>query len=134
YVTRFGFDKSQLPDDLTLALGTAELSPLQLATAYATFANGGFRVTSYYIDRIDDSAGKTLYQAEPALACFECSRDAAAATAAAGTGAVRPAPQPARPRVRSAYLDTDERDGKSLLQTKNLAPQVIRPQVAYLLS
>ena len=48
YVTRFGFDKSQLPDDLTLALGTAELSPLQLAIGYSTFANGGFKVSSYY--------------------------------------------------------------------------------------
>ena len=45
YVQRFGFDKSQLPQDLTMALGTAELSPLQVATAYSTFANGGFRVT-----------------------------------------------------------------------------------------
>ena len=70
YVTRFGFDKSQLPDDLTLALGTAELSPLQVAIGYATFANGGFLVSSYYIDRVEDASGKALLQAEPAVACF----------------------------------------------------------------
>jgi penicillin-binding protein 1A len=60
YVTRFGFDKSQLPDDLTLALGTAELSPLQVAIGYSTFANGGFKVSSYYIDRVEDANGKML--------------------------------------------------------------------------
>ena len=48
YVTRFGFDKSQLPNDLTLALGTAELSPLQVAIGYSTFANGGYKVAAYY--------------------------------------------------------------------------------------
>ena len=75
YVQRFGFDKSQLPDDLTLAVGTAELSPLQLAAGYATFANGGFRVTPYYIDRIEDAGGKVLLQADPAIACSDCGRD-----------------------------------------------------------
>ena len=120
YVTRFGFDKSQLPDDLTLALGTAELSPLQMATGYATFANGGFRVSSYYVDRIEDSAGKVLFQDRPALACFDCSRDPDAA-------------EPAPPRARP-HLDTGEPDGKSIIPAKDLAPQVIRPQVAYLLA
>src|ERR1700690_579500 len=72
YVTRFGFDKSQLPNDLTMALGTAELSPLQVAIGYATFANGGYKVSSYTIDRIEDASGKVLQQASPALACFEC--------------------------------------------------------------
>jgi penicillin-binding protein 1A len=74
YVTRFGFDKSQLPDDLTLALGTAELSPLQVAIGYATFANGGYKVSAYTIDRVEDASGKVLQQAEPALACFQCDR------------------------------------------------------------
>ena len=74
YVQRFGFDKSQLPNDLTLAVGTAELSPLQVVVGYSTFANGGFRVTPYYIDRIEDAAGKTLVQANPSIACFECGR------------------------------------------------------------
>ena len=74
YVPRFGFDKSQLPNDLTLSVGTAELSPLQVVVGYSTFANGGFRVTPYYIDRIEDAAGKTLVQANPSIACFECGR------------------------------------------------------------
>jgi penicillin-binding protein 1A len=125
YVTRFGFDKTQLPDDLTLALGTAELSPLQVATAYATFANGGFAISSYYIDRIEDAAGNTLFQMDPAVACFECTQPQA--PAAQHTGAARPA-------AHSDYMDTGERDGKHLAPAKDFAPQVIRPQIAYLLS
>jgi len=124
YVTRFGFDKSQLPNDLTLALGTAELTPLQVAVGYATFANGGYRVTPYTIDRIEDAGGKVLEQATPALACFECDHPEAAAD-----------PKPAATAAaRAGQLDTAAHDGKTLISAKNLAPQVIRPQVAYLLA
>jgi penicillin-binding protein 1A len=135
YVQRFGFDKSQLPNDLTMALGTAELSPLQVATAYSIFANGGFRVSSYYIDRIEDAAGKVLVQSQPAIACFECGRTAdppPAAPAPAATGAAARAKS--ADAARSAQLDEGVHDGKSLIPAKDLAPQVIRPQVAYLLS
>ena len=122
YVTRFGFDKSQLPNDLTLALGTAELSPLQVAIGYSTFANGGYKVSAYTIDRIEDAGGKVLQQATPALACFECDRvgDPAAVKGAAG--------------ARAALSDEAPHDGKTLILPKNLAPQIIRPQVAYLLA
>jgi len=124
YVQRFGFDKSQLPNDLTMALGTASLSPLQMANAYAIFANGGYRVTPYYIDRIEDAGGKTLVQAEPAQACADCGR------------VTDPPPLPAKATAKSRtnLLDQGEHDGKTMIPDKNLAPQVLRPQVAYLLS
>jgi penicillin-binding protein 1A len=124
YVTRFGFDKSQLPNDLTLALGTAELSPLQVAIGYSTFANGGYKVSAYTIDRIEDANGKVLQQASPALACFECDRAAnpSAKSAATPGGA------------RAAQMDVAPHDGKTMIPAKNLAPQIIRPQVAYLLA
>jgi penicillin-binding protein 1A len=124
YVTRFGFDKSQLPDDLTLALGTANLSPLQVAIGYSTFANGGFKVSSYYLDRIEDAAGKVLQQADPAIACAACGRATEGTTSrstAAGAG-------------RAGALDEAYHDGKTMIFPKNLAPQIIRPQVAYLLA
>jgi penicillin-binding protein 1A len=123
YVTRFGFDKSQLPDDLTLALGTAELSPLQVAIGYSSFANGGFKVGSYYIDRIEDANGKTLQQANPAIACAQC-----------GVSSDGPSPRGAAASGRAALLDQAPHDGKSLIPVKNLAPQIIRPQVAFLLA
>jgi penicillin-binding protein 1A len=124
YVTRFGFDKSQLPNDLTLALGTAELSPLQVAIGYATFANGGFKVSSYYIDRVEDSSGKVLLQANPAVACPECGRITDPPAVARGPAAA----------ARSSVLDDAPHDGKTMIPEKNLAPQIIRPQIAYLLA
>jgi penicillin-binding protein 1A len=122
YVTRFGFDKSQLPDDLTLALGTAELSPLQVAIGYSTFANGGFKVSSYYIDRVEDANGKVLQQTNPAIACAQC-----------GRGSDGPSPRSAAASSRTT-LDEAPHDGKTLIPVKNLAPQIIRPQVAFLLA
>ena len=104
YVTRFGFDKSQLPDDLTLALGTAELSPLQVAIGYSAFANGGYKVSAYSIDRVEDASGKVLQEASPALACFECDRvsDPPAARAPTGRGRRR---RGHHGRARSAAVD-----------------------------
>jgi penicillin-binding protein 1A len=141
YVQRFGFDKSQLPQDLTMALGTAELSPLQMVTAYSTFANGGFKVNSYYIDHIQDAAGNTLFRAEPVLACPECGHASDPPPSAAAGRPAEPAPAArsesrngAPGSTRDNQLDRGESDGQTLIPAKDLAPQIIRPQIAYLLS
>jgi len=68
YLTRFGFDKSRQPAVLPLALGAGSVTPLQLAGAYAVFANGGYRITPYLIDHVTDSSGKVLMQSKPAVA------------------------------------------------------------------
>jgi penicillin-binding protein 1A len=124
YVTRFGFDKSQLPNDLTLALGTAELSPLQVAIGYATFANGGYKVSAYTIDRVEDATGKVLQQASPAIACYECDHPVDPTSGKGGPGGA----------AKAAQLDSGPHDGRTVIPAKNLAPQIIRPQVAYLLA
>jgi len=72
YAQRFGFAPSQLPPVLSLALGTASVTPLQLAQAYAVFANGGFRVTPFVIDNIKNSQDQVLYQARPLTLCNKC--------------------------------------------------------------
>jgi penicillin-binding protein 1A len=72
FVARFGFDVDQLEVGLSMALGTAEVSPLQMAGAYAVLANGGFRVIPHVISRIETSAGEVVYQANPRRACSEC--------------------------------------------------------------
>jgi penicillin-binding protein 1A len=74
YVTRFGFDKRSLPQNLTLALGTVQATPLEIATGYAVFANGGFRVMPYYVDRIENAAGQIVWRAKPKVACEGCER------------------------------------------------------------
>jgi len=72
YLQTLGFDRERLPRDLSLALGSIALSPLELATEYSIFANGGFRVEPYYIERIEDSGGKVLFQADPLMVCVDC--------------------------------------------------------------
>lgn len=69
---RFGFDTSDFAPDLSLALGTQAMSPLEVAKGYAVLANGGYRVEPYLIARIDNLAGETVYQAKPLTVCREC--------------------------------------------------------------
>jgi penicillin-binding protein 1A len=68
YATRFGFKREDLPSSLSLALGTATISPLEMATGYAVFANGGYKITPYYIDHVLDANDKIIYQAKPQVA------------------------------------------------------------------
>ncbi|WP_233234545.1 penicillin-binding protein 1A [Bordetella sp. LUAb4] len=68
YLTRFGFDKSRQPAVLPLALGAGSVTPLQLAGAYSVFANGGYRITPYLIDKVTDSNGKVVMQSKPVVA------------------------------------------------------------------
>jgi len=75
YVQRFGFLPNQIPKTLSLALGTLEATPLQMAAAYAIFANGGYKVDPYIIDRVADSEGNLLLKAEAKIACPQCTND-----------------------------------------------------------
>jgi penicillin-binding protein 1A len=71
-LARFGFNPKEFPRDLTLALGTHALTPMQMATVYATFANGGFKIDPYLVTRIEDDKGKIVYEARPKRVCKEC--------------------------------------------------------------
>ena len=68
YLTKFGFDAAKHPPYLTMALGAGSVTPLQLLTGYSVFANGGFRVTPYFIQRIEDAQGNVLFKAQPTVA------------------------------------------------------------------
>jgi penicillin-binding protein 1A len=68
YITRFGFDRERQPAVLPMALGAGSVTPLQLAGAYAVFANGGYRVPPYLIDYVTDSAGKVIMRSKPTVA------------------------------------------------------------------
>ena len=72
YAARLGIDTSDFSADLSLALGTQTMAPLEVAAAYATLANGGYRVEPYLIERIEDLAGNIVYEAEPATVCRDC--------------------------------------------------------------
>jgi penicillin-binding protein 1A len=60
YLGRFGFDPAKHPANLTLTLGTGVVTPLQMAAAYAVFANGGYQVNPYLIRRVEDARGHLL--------------------------------------------------------------------------
>ena len=92
YLTRFGFDSDKLPRNLSLALGTASATPLQMARAYSVFANGGHLIEPYFIQRIEDANHQVLEQAGPLVACDDCSPKPVATETAVEAGA---GPQPA---------------------------------------
>jgi len=102
YIKRFGFDSNTLPNTLSLALGSGTVTPMQIANGYAVFANGGYRVNPYFIQRIDDQTGKMLFQAEPIKACLSCITNP--------TPSPTEIPQPPASRVitpQNAYLITE---------------------------
>ncbi|MBK1693863.1 peptidase [Chromatium weissei] len=72
FIRRFGFTDEALPAGLSMVLGTGALSPVKLAEGYAVFANGGYHVIPYFIQRIEDGAGRVLFTAQPPLACADC--------------------------------------------------------------
>jgi penicillin-binding protein 1A len=87
---RFGLPAERLPDDLTLALGSAAFTPWEMARAYSVFANGGFLIDPYYIASIRDGSGQEIFHARPKRACPQCEPPALLPAA----GATLPTPVP----------------------------------------
>ncbi len=81
-MSRYGLDEDSLPHDLSLALGSYALTPLQVATGYTVFANGGFKIEPYLIDRIENVDGEIITQTLPATACKACELEERAAALA----------------------------------------------------
>jgi penicillin-binding protein 1A len=123
YAGRFGFDPKTLPQNLTLALGTLPATPLQMAAAYSVFANGGFKVDPYYIDRVEDASGKVVRQSAPRIACALCANPVSLSD-------LKPAPNAAAFLAQADTL----RGGAGPLPADRLAPQVITPQNDYLMT
>ncbi|TAN51695.1 MAG: penicillin-binding protein 1A [Methylococcaceae bacterium] len=73
---RFGLPKEQLPQGLSLALGSGSATPLQMARVYAVFANGGYLIKPYFIQRVETQEGERLSSVTPLQACRNCSADA----------------------------------------------------------
>ncbi|MBF9001790.1 penicillin-binding protein 1A [Vibrio nitrifigilis] len=69
YLTRFGFDLDKLPRSETIALGAGSLTPVKLAQGYSVFANGGYYVQHFYINRVEGPFGDVEYKANPKIIC-----------------------------------------------------------------
>ena len=133
YIERFGFSKDSLPRNLSLALGTASVSPLEMAGAYAVFANGGFKVEPYYLDRIVSPDGKAIYEAQPRFACPEC-LESQSPTASEGEGETLGEGGSSDAPIRAPSTDEMRWGGMTYLQEQWLAPSVISPQNDYLMT
>lgn len=72
YLQRFGFAKEKIPANLSLALGSASFTPLEVVSAFSVFASGGYRVEPYFITRVEDAEGNVLERANPTRVCPQC--------------------------------------------------------------
>jgi penicillin-binding protein 1A len=144
YIERFGFPEDSLPRNLTLALGTAQVSPIEMASAYSVFANGGYRVEPYYVDRIRGPEGNMVFEAQPRFVCRACvgpdgaliaTSDTTPGSAAASTpsSAVASAAQNEAP-ITSSTRDERSWGGLDYLQPKMLAPESISAQNDFLMT
>lgn len=111
HLQKFGFAATDLPRNETLALGSASLTPLEVVTGYAVFANGGYLVQPYVVDKVFNAENALLYQHKPALACAKCSQENMVANDNS---------------VTDNLMDN--------LEQPTSAPQVISPQNAFLIA
>ena len=81
FISHFGIDEALLPPNLSMSLGTASLPTIDMARGYAVFANGGFRITPWFIDEVKDRDGKLIFKEKPATACRGCGGGAGKPTA-----------------------------------------------------
>ncbi|MEL0315016.1 MAG: penicillin-binding protein 1A [Halieaceae bacterium] len=114
YAEQLGFDTSSMARNLTLALGTHAYTPLDIAAGYAIVANGGFKVSPYLIERIENTEGEVLYEADPAIACSECEKEPVTTDSEA---------------VRMEDILESAAD-----QDRNLAPRVMDARVSFIVS
>ena len=129
HIARFGFDVERLPRALSLALGSGEVTPLEVARGYSVLANGGYGVEPYLIDRVLDWNDTTLMAADPLVVCRDCKEDEATpvADSAPGTESSPDTPPGARLELLAAPVA-----GRRSAEARR-APRVIDPRNAWLM-
>jgi len=137
YLQRFGFERENMPYDLSLALGSGSFSPLQVARGYAVFSNGGYLIDPYIIDRVESGTGEVIYQNQPKSVCQGCEEEdlAALAAAEAAAEAVEPEATADAQSVEGAEA-TEVEGGEAQTSDENesiYAPRVISAQNAFIM-
>ncbi|MGG5287845.1 penicillin-binding protein 1A [Pseudomonas shirazensis] len=122
YIAKFGFNKQDLPRNLSLALGTATLTPMEIATGWSTFANGGYKISPYLIERIESRNGDTLFTANPAHVPQGGGSDEAGIAA------------PEQPISSGLPGEAPAANAQFSAQTPVLAEQIIDPRTSYILT
>jgi penicillin-binding protein 1A len=137
YISRFGFSPDELPANLSMALGSASLTPLSMARGYAVFANGGYRVEPQFIRRIVDMEGAVVFETLPSVICDDCLEDESEPKEAPEAERTEPAFKPLDITGDTGELTMAlESAPKSLYESNRaetvFAEPVITPQNAYL--
>jgi len=141
YIQRFGFERENMPYDLSLALGSGTYSPLQIARGYAVFSNGGYLIDPYIINRVESGTGEIIYQSEPRTVCQGCETEDLAELAAAEKAL---AEQPETPEDAASTDAATEDASASAVEAgasdeviedagPRYAPRVITAQNAYIM-
>ena len=133
YISQFGINRDKLPHNLSMALGTASLTPLEIATGYTALANGGYKVDSWFIQRIEDAEGKLVFEANPVAVCdADCmaAREGIASTTLSDEDALLPAEgSPATSAVTPSAPSQDAprvADPRAQFQLYSMLQDVIR--------
>jgi penicillin-binding protein 1A len=136
YIASFGIDPADLPDNLSMALGSASLKPMSIARGYAVFANGGYLVDPYFIKRVVDARGTVVFAESPLVVCKGCNDDEVLETVEAEII------EQAEPSFRPLQLDDEDylevvkqeqQIAVDVLASSSPALRVIDEQNAYLI-
>ena len=140
HLQKFGFYPENLPDNLSLALGTASLLPIEVARAYAVFANGGFLIDPYFIDHIENAAGEIIYQAQPPAACKLCPTPVELSAGANDQQTSDEVKAPITtgleitPEAASQDQSPDQMPSENVQETRNHAPWAVSRENAFLVA
>jgi len=152
FLAPFGFNDSALPRNGSLALGGGNATPLDMAQAYATIANGGYAVSPYVIDTISDANDEILYRANPPVVCGECEVGEDRPVQATDTSGVAPIEKTPEETLRDLFPGVmggdlsverfaalaesyrpDATTAPELFADMNIAKRIISPRIAFLI-
>lgn len=139
YISHLGFEEKELPPNLSMSLGTASLTPLSVARGFSAFANGGFRVTPWFIDEVKDNNGAVIFKEKPATACPACAIGTAkavtTATATSGSTVVDGfdfgPPDGSKPAETPSIQTTKPKETKAPPADLIVAPRAMDGRIAY---
>jgi penicillin-binding protein 1A len=126
YISRFGFDKDDIPRNETLSLGSGSHTPLEVVSGIAVLANGGFAVRPFFIERIENDLGELLWQAEPVYACKPCDVEVQQQKQSLEEADIE--------AMLAAEFSQARSNGSQKNKFKQSAEQVISPQTAFLVT
>lgn len=136
YISHFGIDEALLPPNLSMSLGTASLPPLMVARGYSVFANGGFRITPWFIDEVRDRDNQVIFKEKPATACRSCvgtggSQAVVVSNVVDGFNLGPPQPEAAKPAPGADEEPAPDETTTPPPADIVPAPRAIDPRVAY---